>query len=45
MARARITLCALALACLQAQAQNHGGIEVLDLGRCQIVRREDGRLA
>ena len=30
---------------LQAQAQNHGGIEVLDLGRRQIVRREDRRLA
>jgi hypothetical protein len=33
-----------AAARLQAQAQNHRGIEALDLGRCQIVRREDGRL-
>ena len=30
---------------LQAQAQNHRGVEALDLGRSQIVRREDGRRA
>ena len=30
---------------LQAQAQNHGGVEILHLGRRQIVRREDRRLA
>jgi len=30
---------------LQAQAQDHGGVEVLDLGRRQIVRGEDRRLA